>query len=188
MPKYLLALTPRAGTMNHRYLVSPGSGLVEAGAAAEVGEALRNTGEEGASAEGPSFLAVCKRGVLQVEGGRSGDEVLLLGGIETAALGARRHEVQERLEHRLDDLSELIGRIEWHRERGMLIEHTELEEWLWSDFGDVREPRAEKRRLVMWSITLLALAAAVLVVVLVSATGGGQDQGRSPKEQTKQPK
>jgi hypothetical protein len=79
MPKpFLLAMTPRAGLMNHRYLVSSDAALDDQRAAEWIDKAIQAAGKDGTEAEGPSFLAVCKRGVMQVEGGRLGDEVLLL--------------------------------------------------------------------------------------------------------------
>ena len=67
--RFLLVMTPRAGTRNHRFLVSEASGLDDADAAAIVNAALRQP-QDAAAAAGPDFLAVRNPGVLQADGGR----------------------------------------------------------------------------------------------------------------------
>ena len=82
---FLLARTPRAGTANYRLLVSSRSCLDERTASQKLDEALKHAGKDGTGV-GPDFLMVCKRGVMQAATARSGDEVLLLGGVNQPAL------------------------------------------------------------------------------------------------------
>jgi hypothetical protein len=163
---FLLCQTPRAGSKNHRYLASLGSGVGELDASNLITEALRLATANGQRAEGCNFMAVIKRGVLQASGGRTGDEVLLWGGIEVNHLDIScKQNVFQQLEQLMPELKELIERIDWEREEGILVERGELGDWLQRGLSDV-VTAPQRPRFRFW-MTFLAVVALVAVVASV---------------------
>jgi hypothetical protein len=179
---YLLALTPRAGVKNHRYLVSPGAGLDEEAAVSALAGAFRDAGDRD-EAWGRRYLAVRRR-AAQVEGGRVGDEVLLLGGIDAARLRPEgRARLLGWLRGRLDELGPLVGRIDWEARRDLVTERAELAEWLDSAEGLPAARRPLLRLLLLLTGVFLVAVTAVAVtarVCAVVATWSGQGKGEPP--------
>lgn len=68
---YLIAMTPRAGRWNHRYLVPPDLNLTS-----EVLGRLTRMADQ--QPQGPAWIAVSQE-VQQEGGGRVGQEMLILG-------------------------------------------------------------------------------------------------------------
>jgi hypothetical protein len=126
---YLIALTPRAGRWNHRYLVPPNLNL-------DTTVLGRLTSMAGQEAQGMAWLAVSHE-VQQVGGSRAGKEILILGDLDVERLSpeAREH-LLERLRHRLIDLGELITQeVDWeHEGRVDPVIRLELAQWYAVDF------------------------------------------------------
>ncbi len=164
---FLLVQTPRAGSKNHRFLVSEGAGLDESAASARLQEALRRADDAGV-AHGRNFLAVCCRGVLQTTGDRAGDEVLLLGGVDPAAMSCEeRREIVARLWQRMETLGQLVAGIDWDRAAGLLSEEKALSSWLSKEFATapgVAPPRRAWRRI---------LTVAIVAAIGLAATTAG---------------
>ncbi len=126
---YLIAMTPRAGRWNHRYLVPPDLNL----STVVLGRLTRMAGQQ---PQGPAWLAVSHE-VQQVGGGRVGQEMLILGDLDVQGLSPKaRERLQERLRYRLLDLGELIAHgVEWEQEgRVDPVIRPELAQWYAADF------------------------------------------------------
>lgn len=142
---YLIAMTPRAGRWNHRYLVPPDLNL----STVVLGRLTRMAGQQ---PQGPAWLAVSHE-VQQVGGGRVGQELLILGDLDVQRLSheAREH-LLKRLRQRLLDLGELIAHgVEWEQEgRVDPVIRPELAQWYAADFhpSGLLESRAPD-----WSLT-----------------------------------
>lgn len=170
--RFLLGLTPRAGSKNYRYLVSPSSGLDEI-AASKLMEVAFPPGGSGTRAAGPHFVAVRRPDVLQASGDRTGEEVLLLGGIGADSLGeSRGQDLLVRLERRMPDFKKLIDGIDWEHHKGLLVERKELGDWLCQDFPAVPAVRLQ-RAFWKWAFGLV-LAIGVLggLVLAIRVLGG----------------
>lgn len=138
---FLLLATPRAGELNHRFLCSHGAGLTDETAWAWINAASKRLSGDGDVAVGPDFLAVIQRNVSQVLGGRKGEEILLLGGIDTAV--ANVADVKGKLLARVAELKGIATSIA-PSAKGMLIDSRELTEWLASDYKDIPPISAAK--------------------------------------------
>ncbi|MEY6431172.1 hypothetical protein ABC977_01985 [Thioalkalicoccus limnaeus] len=125
MQPTFIAKTPRAGEFNHRYLVPLQHGWAETEIYAL---ARRATGR----VCGPDFLAAYRQ-VRQLKGGRSGEEAVILAGIDTAALGERQKVILGWLEDLLADLEHMVTEeIDWGQIASdrMLIERETLDLWM----------------------------------------------------------
>ena len=126
---YLIAMTPRAGRWNHRYLVPP-----DLNPSTEVlGRLTRMANQQ---PRGPAWLAVSHE-VKQVGGGRTGQEMLILGDLNVERLTREaRERLQELLRHRLRDLAGLITQqVAWeHEGRVDPVIRPELAQWYTTDF------------------------------------------------------
>ena len=81
---------------------------------------------------GPDFFAVY-HDVAQLRGGRTGEEGLMLVGIDTAALGEYQRVLLEQLQAVLPDLETLVTQeIDWqdYSHEGMVIACPKLNEWM----------------------------------------------------------
>jgi hypothetical protein len=126
---YLIAMTPRAGRWNHRYLVPPNLNL----STVVLG---RLTGMAGQQPQGPAWLAISHE-VQQVGGSRLGQEMLILGDLDVQRLNPEaRESIQECLRQRLLDLGELITQeADWeHEGRVDPVIRSELAQWYAVDF------------------------------------------------------
>lgn len=125
MQPTFIAKTPRAGEFNHRYLVPLQHGWAETEIYAI---AQRATGRVCA----PDFLAAYRQ-VRQLKGGRSGEEAVILAGIDTAALGERQKVILAWLEDLLADLERMVTEeVDWSQIASdrMLIERETLNLWM----------------------------------------------------------
>lgn len=124
MPQ-LIALTPRAGDWNHRFLVSPDSKR-------GVDYLARVTHNAKTKAIGQNYISVQRR-VTQTTGGRGGTEILVLSDVDLSQFDAEKIErLRKQLECHLDDLANLVTNvIDWDKE-GQLdpVRRRELEDWL----------------------------------------------------------
>ena len=156
---YLLAMTPRAGSTNHRYLASTNCPLSDSDPSNRLGEqveaAIEDAKHHAGRAIGRDFLAVCKFGVLQADGERLGNEVLLLGDVRPRGMVDEGEELLLNLESRLPDLKQLIEGIPWDRTPGLLVNHTELDKWL----SNLPEPRKHQRWILYCVATVVSLVA-----------------------------
>lgn len=125
MRPILIAKTPRAGEFNHRYLVADSSGF-------EANDVLDWARRTTSRICGPDFFAVY-HDVAQLRGGRTGEEGLMLVGIDTAALGEYQRVLLEQLQAVLPDLETLVTQeIDWqdYSHEGMVIACPKLNEWM----------------------------------------------------------
>jgi hypothetical protein len=121
----LIAKTPRAGEFNHRYLVADSSGF-------EANDVLDWARRTTSRICGPDFFAVY-HDVAQLRGGRTGEEGLMLVGIDTASLGEYQRVLLEQLQALLPDLETLVTQeIDWqdYSHEGMVIACPKLNEWM----------------------------------------------------------
>lgn len=125
MQPILIAKTARAGEYNHRYLVPVQNGYAESEIYAI---AQRATGR----VCGPDFLAAYRQ-VTQAKGGRTGEEAIILAGIDTAALGERQKIILTFLEGLLTDLEHLVTEeFDWNQRASdrMLVDCESLNLWM----------------------------------------------------------
>ena len=102
MRPVLFAETPRAGRWNHRFLIPSHVEVDQSRLATWASRARRHD-------RGDDYLAAIRRNVVQASGGREGDELLVLAGIETDTLSSEiRDQLKGRLECRMDDLENLV--------------------------------------------------------------------------------
>jgi hypothetical protein len=109
--------------------------------------------------KGQDFLVVVRDGVVQAEGGRSGDEFLIVAGLPAHCPSeANRGLIADNLRRRLDDLERLIvNGIDWEREgRDMLVSRPELVEWYQADVVPLL-PKGRRFPLTRMPIALLLL-------------------------------
>ena len=162
---YLLAMTPRAGSTNHRYLASNDDRLSDSDAnnilGKKVDEAIASAERSTGWSVGPDFLAVCKFGVLQADGERLGNEVLLLGDVKPKEMtDAGKNRLHQYLESCMPKLKQLIEEIPWERTPGLLVNRQELDEWL----NNLPEPRKKR----WWIRNCKWLIFAVVIVLAVT--------------------
>lgn len=148
----LLAETPRAGRLNHRFIVAQGS---------SIGDALAQTilTQARDQAEGKDYLAVSRS--AQQTGGREGEEILVLHGVNVQALSQRqREEIRAKLKRYLDALETLVTKdIDWEHEGvNPVLQRAELKQWEQA-FKELTKVSLLKQRWVM-----MAGAAVVLLV------------------------
>ena len=125
MRPILIAKTPRAGEFNHRYLVADSFDL-------ESNDVLDWARRTTSRICGPDFFAVY-HDVTQLRGGRTGEEGLMLIGIDTAALGEYQRVLLEQLQALLPDLETLVTQeMVWqdYSHEGMVIACPKLNEWM----------------------------------------------------------
>lgn len=160
---FLLAQSPRAGNKNHRYLVSKGSELDEGAAVNLIAAAQKNP-------YSTDYLSVRKCGVQQVDGGRTGDEVLLLGGINATLLKNKKKEkVLNCLKQHLEDLNGIIGKINWESRIGLLVEDETFSRWLDEDFQKILPKRHLRAQWWHYVVALLLVALLVISATVWSA-------------------
>lgn len=126
---YLIAMTPRAGRWNHRYLVPPDLNLTS-----EVLGRLTRMADQ--QPQGPAWIAVSQE-VQQEGGGRVGQEMLILGDLNVQRLSPdTREQLLKHLRERLLDLGELITqKVDWeHEGRVDPVIRSELAHWYANDF------------------------------------------------------
>ena len=123
---YLIVSTPRAGRWNHRLLVAK-SDSTEVMNRHELVATVRK------QMEGHAWLAVA-RPVQQMNNARTGDEILLLGDIDTARLTPeKKTQIMDHLQNYLEnDLDQLVTiKIDWNREgKSDPVKCLELDNWL----------------------------------------------------------
>lgn len=119
----LFARTPRAGSLNHRYLVAPGMSWPEQELAELASQVDR-------SPEGHDYIAVT-RTVPQPTTGRSATEMLVLTDARLARLdSAARQRVMDKLRAYSDPLEHLVTRgIDWPKGAPLVVETLELGVW-----------------------------------------------------------
>jgi hypothetical protein len=167
----LVAETPRAGKWNHRFIVSSTGDLSDSEVAKVVAAARRNL-------QGEDYLAVSVKTAQSVSG-RTGDEILVLTGIEVNKLsGTQRQQIMAQLEQRLAELAVLVTeKIDWERAgQSLLVERAELAEWekaisnllrVKRAIPPVKKPPAARK----WHPSQLKLAGGVIGVLLVLGLG-----------------
>lgn len=122
---YLIVATPRAGRWNHRTLVPPG--LKDK----EIEIAVRCIAKARDQQIGKDWLAASHM-VKQLQGGREGQELLILADVDTEKLSPKiQKEILHRLERDFDALEHLIVHdIDWDREgRDDPVARPELIQW-----------------------------------------------------------
>jgi hypothetical protein len=135
---FLIAETPNAGPHGHRFLVPPQCDWDDARTARFVG-----LGRLHAERIGGNYIAVSRR-APQHSTGRSGDEVLVLVGVDTAKLSIdERDRIVRRLRDLLGDIDAVAARHPWAGEPRLVVPFPELEVWLESGFPPLRERSAE---------------------------------------------
>lgn len=140
----LLAETPRAGGLGHRFLVPTGCSISEANLTAFFQSAGENP-------IGCNFLAVSRAVEQHVDGGavREGAEVLILAGIDVSKMSdSERRYAKVNLHALMDSLAKLVtSDIEWSlaTEPGLIVTRPEFAEWL-RDTPAFRVPSTEWRR------------------------------------------
>ncbi len=166
----LVAETPRADKWNHRFIVSSTGDLSESEVAKVVAAARRNL-------QGEDYLAVSVKTAQSVSG-RTGDEILVLTGIEVNKLsGTQRQQIMAQLEQRLAELAVLVTeKIDWERAgQSLLVERAELVEWekAISDLLRVKKaiPPVKKPPARKWHPSQLKLAGGVIGILLVLGLG-----------------
>ena len=125
MRPMLIVKTPRAGEFNHRYLVADLSDL-------DANDVLDWARRTTSRICGPDFFAVY-HDVAQLRGGRTGEEGLMLIGIDTAVLGEYQRALLEQLQALLPDLETLVTEeIDWqdYSHEGMVIACPKLNDWM----------------------------------------------------------
>ena len=114
----LVAITPRAGELNHRFILPSGLGITD-------GVAEYFISQANSAMEGRDYLAV--RSWAAQQSGRAGYELLVLTGIDVKAMSERqRRKIEEKLVNRLRELSEWVPPGGWNAYAGgMAVEsHT----------------------------------------------------------------
>ncbi len=128
----LVAETPRAGKLNHRFLAAANSTLSDSEVSQIVATARKNQ-------KGDNYLAVTVD-TAQPLSGRTGKEILVLVGINVKKLSEIQHQqILEQLEQRLTDLATLVTeKIDWddRKNQALLLKHPELGKWE-TDFSDL---------------------------------------------------
>lgn len=120
----ILAETPNAGRLNHRFLTTPGSGL-DAERAAALTARFRSEGGAGAD-----FVGV-RRDVEQTSSGRPAAEVILLVGVAGALLDdGTRTAIETALKGRFADLGEVVAAADWADAAGLVRPAGELRGWI----------------------------------------------------------
>ena len=128
----LIAETPNAGEIGHRYLVPAGIQITSGQAAALVD---RLTGE--GRLDGPTYLAI-RRKAVQEYSDRTGWETLQVAGVDTARLtGDQRETIFGRLEHWLDHLVPAARAINWSRHPQLVAGSDALRDWQQQDFDSL---------------------------------------------------
>ena len=130
----LIAETPRAGSHNHRFIASKESELSDK----DIGKMIVASRQHMA---GHDYLAISSETVQQA-GGRFGNEVLVLSGINVKKLSHhQRINILLSLKARLTDLETLVTKtIDWEqRENSALVcKRSELSDWV-QDFSDLSQ-------------------------------------------------
>ncbi|MEA3638638.1 MAG: hypothetical protein VBE63_01685 [Lamprobacter sp.] len=123
---YIIVSTPRAGRWNHRLLVAKTDPCEGMDRHWLVSAARKQS-------EGRAWLSVT-RPVQQMNSARTGDEILILGDIDTASLTSeQKHQLLAQLRNFLeDDLDRLITtKIDWEREgKSDPVMRAELGQWI----------------------------------------------------------
>lgn len=123
----LFAETPRAGSHGHRFLVAAETQVAEA----QLADFLAAV--QGEVVWGANFLGVSR--VVPQTGTSLGEgrEILVLAGVDVSRLSAStRKELERRLRELLEQLDELVRRVDWsqHLSNETVIRSAQLEEWL----------------------------------------------------------
>lgn len=175
---YLIVATPRAGRWNHRTLVPPG--LKEN----QVERISRCIAEARDQLNGKEWLAV-SRMVKQSQGGREGQELLILADVDTEKLSPKiKKEILQRLENDFDDLERLILHgIDWDTEgRDDPVKRPELAQWYLRGYdGFTLEPSRSssvkeipEKPKTYWPYVIGATTMlAILIASAVFLNGGG---------------
>ncbi|WP_020476138.1 hypothetical protein [Zavarzinella formosa] len=128
----LIAETPNAGEIGHRYLVPAGVPLASSQAASLVDR----LGGEGRLV-GPSYLAIRRRAV-QDYSDRIGWETLQVAGVNTSQLSEdQRQAIFGRLEHWLEKLVPVAQAVDWSRHRQLVVGNDDLSRWQKEDFDSL---------------------------------------------------
>ena len=153
---FLIAETPRAGQLNYRFIVPRGTDINTRDL-----ERYFGTARGRAESVGHGYIAV-SRAVYQ-EGGREGNETLVLANVDTQALPAPDCAwIVDKLNERISELGNLVTEsIDWAKEGGTAtVECEKLNEWS-KDFRDLPSIKRSKWR--GWGKMAIILVAVALV-------------------------
>jgi hypothetical protein len=130
----LIAETPNAGTLGHRFLVSDGSPIL---GDLIISEFIQHACKQ-AQRVGGNYIGV-RREVVQYTTGRPGAyETLVLVGVDSARIpAAEQQRIIDILRARLTELDAVVRAIDWRTEKRLVVPNRTLASWLADGLRDL---------------------------------------------------
>jgi hypothetical protein len=190
---HLIGQTPRAGELNHRFIVSPQCPFLEVDLQRKLAQASQQLAwSDSPFILGEDFIAVHVKRTQTSTGARQGDEWLVLVNAAIANYSiAQRDKVAQWLKDKLDTaFDELVKQVNWKEARGIVFKHPDIAQWeneIVDIFPDLLHvPLPEKNSVVSKSTKpsnkIIMGAAAVLVfIVAVLAFYFSSSENKTPE-------
>lgn len=168
---FLIADTPNAGPLGHRYLVAEGATIGDAKVSSFVSK-----GRTKSQTVGDDYIAV-RHNIIQRNTGRpDACETLVLVGVDTSKLtNEGQTEIVRRLQSLLSNLDKVVQDIDWSKEQRLIVPHKTLANWGAENFSslpsvkdpkDLRFLQSSKRTTALPSVVTL-----IFILVFAGAIG-----------------